>query len=251
MRFSALATTSLLAGSASAFCPSVGGCGQRLRTSTPQAGVFDQAVQQTQGRNLVPRNEDQMQQRQRNSLRQQPPSHIQDQDWSRRFAGQPSAKAVYGSSPAGMTATPQYNQAPTRDPSPNAAQPQFYQDQGYYQQPPPQQQGYYREPPPPQQAQGLSVDDLAIVLQEFVASPYARDICNYCNVGPTDYGSIHGMFESVRLDNDKLTIKFKSAFHQRADKLMDKLAKHLRQRTPTLRFLCEDNRQRGFSTKIL
>ena len=38
------------------------------------------------------------------------------------------------------------------------------------------------------------------VLQEFVQSEYALMLCEYCNVGPTARGTVHGMFEEARVE---------------------------------------------------
>jgi len=88
--------------------------------------------------------------------------------------------------------------------------------------------------PDPRQA---DVDSVAMVLAEFVQSDYARQACNYCNINPTDYGQIDGMFESVRLVDNRLVVKLKWAFEQRSDKLMDRLAKHLRKTMPQIQRL--------------
>jgi len=88
--------------------------------------------------------------------------------------------------------------------------------------------------PDPRQA---DVDAVAGVLADFVQSDYALQACNYCNINPTDYGQIDGMFESVRLVDTRLVVKLKWAFEQRSDKLMDRLAKHLRKTMPQIRRL--------------
>ena len=39
----------------------------------------------------------------------------------------------------------------------------------------------------------LDVPSLTLVLEEFVESDYARQVCSCCNLQPTDYGCIGGM----------------------------------------------------------
>ena len=39
----------------------------------------------------------------------------------------------------------------------------------------------------------LDVPSLTLVLQEFVGSNYASQVCSRCNLQPTDYGVISGM----------------------------------------------------------
>jgi len=117
--------------------------------------------------------------------------------------------------------------------------------QGMMQQqmPPPPQYGM-----PPQQnmmpteqmqrgAGQLDSGDVAQVLQEFVQSDYAIQVCNYCNVNPAGYGQLDVMFDSVQLEGTTLKVKLQYQFEQRAEKLMDRLAKHLRERMPQLRML--------------
>ena len=86
-------------------------------------------------------------------------------------------------------------------------------------------------PAPKAQTDGGSV---ALVLTEFVRSDYARQLFDYCNVQPTDYGQLGGMFESVQLVDTKLVIKLSRAVEQRSDKVLDRLAKHLRTRMPQI-----------------
>ena len=72
------------------------------------------------------------------------------------------------------------------------------------------------------------MDDVAYVLTEFCLTDYARQTCQYCNVAPSEFGSIHGMFKSVRLDDAYLFVKLRPSFNQRSTQLLDKLVKHLR-----------------------
>ena len=55
-----------------------------------------------------------------------------------------------------------------------------------------------------------------------------RATCEACGVGPTDYGAISGMFESVKVDGSKLTVKLKRNFNQKSTQLLDKLTRHIR-----------------------
>eukprot|EP00322_Chrysochromulina_rotalis_P011501 CAMPEP_0115849154 /NCGR_PEP_ID=MMETSP0287-20121206/11302_1 /TAXON_ID=412157 /ORGANISM="Chrysochromulina rotalis, Strain UIO044" /LENGTH=236 /DNA_ID=CAMNT_0003303111 /DNA_START=40 /DNA_END=750 /DNA_ORIENTATION=+ len=88
---------------------------------------------------------------------------------------------------------------------------------------------------------GLDGDSVVAALSEFVNTPYARQQCQYCGAGPTDYGQVWGMFETVRLvENNKLKVKLHRSFEQRADKLLDMLAKHLRKSLPQLERLQYD-----------
>jgi len=73
-----------------------------------------------------------------------------------------------------------------------------------------------------------------LVLTEFVLSDYARSLCSYCNVQPTDYGQIDGMFESVRLSERKIIVQVKRPFMQRSTPLLDRLALYLGARIPEL-----------------
>lgn len=93
-------------------------------------------------------------------------------------------------------------------------------------------------------------ETIAAVLAEFVASDYARNLCTYCNVAPTEYGQITGMFEVVRLNGDRLDVKLQQAFEQRSDRLLDKLVKHLRVRLPVIKRLQYETRSPP-STRIL
>jgi len=75
---------------------------------------------------------------------------------------------------------------------------------------------------------------VAEVLTEFVQTDFALQTCEYCNVAPTDYGQVWGMFESVKPVDSRLVIKLKSGLEQRSEKLLHKLARHLRERMPEI-----------------
>ena len=84
---------------------------------------------------------------------------------------------------------------------------------------------------PPPQAMAvpqLDPESVAMILGDFVGSRWARSTCEACGVGPTDYGAISGMFESVKVDGSKLTVKLKRNFNQKSQQLLDKLTRHLR-----------------------
>ena len=51
-------------------------------------------------------------------------------------------------------------------------------------------------------------DSVVVVLDEFVRSDYARLLLDQCNLPPSDFNSIGGMFEVVKLErNAKLVVK--------------------------------------------
>jgi len=74
------------------------------------------------------------------------------------------------------------------------------------------------------------MDTIFQVLEEFAQSEYARKICEYCNVPPTDYGRARGMFEEVRVNDRTLVVKLRYQFEQRADRIFDQLKRYFRQR---------------------
>ena len=81
----------------------------------------------------------------------------------------------------------------------------------------------------------LNVDNVALVLSEFVRSDYARSVFNNARVDGTDYGRIGGMFESVRLANTTLVVKLKRVFEERNTALLERVSRYLRARIPTLK----------------
>ena len=89
-------------------------------------------------------------------------------------------------------------------------------------------------PAAPEQGQApeLDAESVACCLTEFVETDYARRLCDTCNVAPTDYGRLGGMFESVRLRGTTIELKLKRSFEQKSTSLLDRLTKHLRQRMP-------------------
>jgi len=86
----------------------------------------------------------------------------------------------------------------------------------------------------PPDALQLNRDSVLLVLTEFVQSMYARQAFDYCNVEPSGYGQICGMFESVHLVDDALMVKVKQALLGRKTVLLDVLAKYLRARIPEM-----------------
>lgn len=79
----------------------------------------------------------------------------------------------------------------------------------------------------------LDVPSLTLVLEEFVESDYASQVCSCCNLQPTDYGAISGMFESVRLTDAKVVVKLKPTLNQ-VEGLKDRLATYIRARMPEI-----------------
>lgn len=198
------------------------------------------------------------------------------------FVGQ-AQSARYAQPPPPQQQTGRYSQPPPpQQQAGRYSQPPPQQQTGRYSQPPPQQQtGRYSQPPPPQvvgqtqmtraqqlkaaqdaafgmkpQASAgvpqLDVQTVEEVLTEFCMSDYARQLYDYCNVGPTEYGKVRGMFESVRVVDSKLVVRLQGPFQQRSEKLMDKLAKHLRQRMPEVqRLMHESGRPATIRTYII
>ena len=79
-------------------------------------------------------------------------------------------------------------------------------------------------------------EPVALALAEFVRSDYARSLCQYCNVNPSDHGRIEGVFESVwLLDGGKLDVKLRTPVQHRSEQLLGRLAAHLRARAPHIR----------------
>ena len=155
---------------------------------------------------------------------------------------------------------------PSRMPPPAEAPMAMQQSQQQQQQPPAGQQWQQPPQPPPLQQQqqqqhnqygyaqpqspgtappestgGLNKQALTQVLIEFMESDYVRRLCDECNVQPM-IGSppaqkIGLMFESVRLEEAKLTITLKKVFEIRSVKLLEHLVKFLRPRFPELKRL--------------
>jgi hypothetical protein len=70
------------------------------------------------------------------------------------------------------------------------------------------------------------------IFTDFVQSDFAKQTSNICNINPTDYGRIEGMFEFVRLENPRLVLKLKKNFQGRAGVIFDRLAKYIHVRIP-------------------
>ena len=75
---------------------------------------------------------------------------------------------------------------------------------------------------------------VAVVLNEFVRSDYARQIFSYMRAPGTDYGQIRAMFESVRLTRGTLEIIMREQYNNH-EGLLDRLPKYLRARIPQLK----------------
>ena len=95
------------------------------------------------------------------------------------------------------------------------------------------QSGQAPKAPPPGDTLQLNVESVRLVLNEFVRSNYCREICNHHRVEPTDYGQIAGIFESVRLVDDKLVVKLKHVFNGNPA-MLDRLGKYARGRIPSI-----------------
>ena len=61
------------------------------------------------------------------------------------------------------------------------------------------------------------------------------EICKYCNVGPTELGKIGSTFKAVNVDGDSLHVQLHQAVEQRSEKVLDRLAKHLRVNLPQVK----------------
>ena len=96
------------------------------------------------------------------------------------------------------------------------------------------QNGKLVNAPDPTETLQLERDNIVLVLSEFVRSDYARVLCNHCQVSPTDYGKINGMFEQVQLGDGKVVVRLKRVFETN-EGLMDRCAKYLRARIPQVR----------------
>ena len=78
---------------------------------------------------------------------------------------------------------------------------------------------------------------VAQVLNEFVSSDYVRRVCDSCMVSPTDYGSMRGLFESVRVEDGRLIVRLARQVEEKSASLLDRLARHLRKRMPQIKRL--------------
>ena len=78
----------------------------------------------------------------------------------------------------------------------------------------------------------LDSNSVAVVLNTFVRSSYAKQLCDYCYVQPTDYFTVEGMFQTVKLIDNRIEIELKDAFKQRSKPLLDRLALYLKARVP-------------------
>lgn len=145
-----------------------------------------------------------------------------------------------GPAPSPYAAPPQYGApAPQQKAPPPQWRAQSHQtrDGGepmappQYQAPPPQ----YQAPPPP--AGAMDTATLTALLTEYCSTEHVRQALNYCNANPGDFGHIRAVFDSVRLDGDKLIIKLQRTIENRSDKLLDKLQRFLRERAPQLKTL--------------
>lgn len=82
----------------------------------------------------------------------------------------------------------------------------------------------------------LDRDSVALVLSEFVQSNYAMQLFSNAGVqSVTDYGTIPGMFETVRLIDTKVELKLKGSFEGSSLTLMDRCSRYMRARIPEVR----------------
>ena len=89
----------------------------------------------------------------------------------------------------------------------------------------------------------LSVEKVSLVLSEFVRSTYARQCFNNVQAPGTDYGTIEGMFEYVRLaEGGTLVLKLKRSFNERNEALLDRLSRYLRERIPQVKAIHAQHR---------
>ena len=79
---------------------------------------------------------------------------------------------------------------------------------------------------------------LAQVLLEFVQAPYAKRLIEEGDVQPLigapSKQLIGIVFESVKLNDNRLEVRLKRNFEQRSERLLEKLVKHLQERMPQL-----------------
>ena len=173
-----------------------------------------------------------------------------------RAAARNAAQGVVPPPPAGaddatfvgQVQPPRYAQPPLQQPP--LQQPPLQQQQSFTAQPQMSRAQQLRESQnaafgyKPQASAGapqLNRQDVDQMLAEFCTSDYARQLCDYCNVGPMDYGKVSGMFESVRIIDSKLLVKLARPFQQRSEKLFDKLSRHIRQRMPEVERLMHES----------
>ena len=81
----------------------------------------------------------------------------------------------------------------------------------------------------------LDRESVALVLTAFVRSEYARQVCNFRNVEPTEHGRIDGMFETVQLGDAKLVLRLKRVFDERNVHLLERLALYMRAKIPQIK----------------
>ena len=153
---------------------------------------------------------------------------LQERDAAARAAARAAKAAGQTGSTFHKGKLVKHDEFATRDPEPTVAKPTA------------QRRPPARSPvpsPSSSPAGDLDGDSITLALEEFVQSDWARQACNYCNVGPTDHGKLWGMFETVRVQDTTLVVKLKRAFEQRSNQLLDRLTKHLRARLPQVKRL--------------
>ena len=83
----------------------------------------------------------------------------------------------------------------------------------------------------------VSTEAVAQVLMDFCQTDFAKKMCEYCSVSPTEFGQLSSMFESVRVEQRKIVVRLNRRFEQRSEKLLDRLVKYLRTEMPQLKQL--------------
>jgi len=102
---------------------------------------------------------------------------------------------------------------------------------------------------------GLNGETLTRVLNDFVEGAYVRRLCDECGaqmlIGAPRQSRIGIVFESVRLTDARLEVRLHRAFEQRSDRLLEKLAKHLRAELPVLERLLHQTKSPPSTRTIL
>ena len=83
----------------------------------------------------------------------------------------------------------------------------------------------------------VSTEAVAQVLMDFCQTDFAKQMCEYCSISPTEFGQLSSMFESVRVEQRKIVVRLNRRFEQRSEKLLDRLVKYLRTEMPQLKQL--------------
>lgn len=79
---------------------------------------------------------------------------------------------------------------------------------------------------------GPPIELVLAVLGDFAQTDYAMQICEYCDVSPTVRGTVRAIFEEARMQGTTLVVRLDRQCEQRAEKIFDRLKRHLRERMP-------------------